>query len=210
MNSGFKVHHAEKDKLLIKFCFDHSEKICLYPPYKTMSLGITIVVFTPDLTHFLAVQEKLGPYKGWKAPTGGVDYDMEDERAAAVREVKEETNLNIKAEDLTLVGMAPTNNLRGRSPDRNFVFACMGDNSAEIKAQESEIKQVAWISVDQFLKEELAVNHKSRPLIIQEVVRIAKKSLEKGSGWQGSQAFWGSGREAVLYHNNYILFLEKS
>jgi len=65
-----------------------------------------------------------------------VDYEIEDERAVAIRELHEETNLVIATEDLQLVGVAPTNNLRGRSPDRNFIFTgiCQDLSKVQFKA----------------------------------------------------------------------------
>lgn len=198
---GFEVHHSEPGTFLIKRCLGHQDRPCNYPTYKTMSLGVTVVIFNGDLTQFLAVQEKQGFYKGWKAPTGSVDYEKEDEITAAVREVKEETKLDIKAEELRLVGMAPTEMLRGRSPDRNFVFTCKVNNPSEIAAQPEEIKKVEWLSVDAFLSSKLPVTHESRPLILQEVVRIAKEAMVNHQGWQSSGAFWGSGRPAKLYHS---------
>lgn len=200
MQHDFTVHHSENKDLILKRCLgEEADAGCQYPPFKTMSLGITVVIFNSDLSEFLAIQEKTGYYKGWKAPTGSVDYEQEDEAAAAVREVKEETNLDILPEHLVLVGMAPTNNLRGRSPDRNFVFVCKTDITEGIKPQEKEIKQVAWISVNDFLTSKLPVSHELRPLILQEVVRIAKTSLENNHGWKASAAYWGSGKPAILY-----------
>jgi 8-oxo-dGTP pyrophosphatase MutT (NUDIX family) len=204
MKNDFEVHHSEDPFLVTVRCLGHQTTECAYPLYKTMSIGVTVVIFNQDLTEFLAVQEKSGPYKGWKAPTGGVDYKNEDELTAAVREVREETNLEISPHQLTLVGMAPTNNLRGRSPDRNFVYACKSDKTNEIKPQEKEIRKVEWISVNDFLTSKLPVNHESRPLVLQEVVRIAKKSLENKQGWKPCQAYWGSGRPAVLYQEKEI------
>ncbi len=199
ISSGFTIHNGRADSLLVKRCLGHQEADCAYPAFKTMSVGITVVIFNQSLSHFLAVQEKSGPYRGWKAPTGTVDYENEDELQAAAREIKEETNIDIEKEQLSLVAMAPTNSFRGRSPDRNFVFTCKHTGSSEIRAQEKEIRKVEWISVDEFLNKNDLVAHQFRPLILQEVVRIARENLLNNQGWKPANAFWGSGKATTLF-----------
>jgi hypothetical protein len=55
--------------------------------------------------------------------------------------------------------------------------------------------------INEFLTSKLPVSHESKPLVLQEVVRVARKSLEENQGWQGSPAYWGSGRATTLYSN---------
>jgi ADP-ribose pyrophosphatase YjhB (NUDIX family) len=145
--------------------------------------------------------ENLVATKGWKAPTGTVDYDTEDELKAAVREVHEETHIDILPENLKLVGMIPSDKQIGRNPDRNLLFTCISTQQANIQPQEKEIEKVVWLSVHEFLESKLPVNHTSKPLVMQEVVRIAKKSIENNQGWSALPAFWGSGRTAKIYQD---------
>lgn len=194
----FKVYHVEGNNLILMGCF-HKEQECRYPIYKSITLGITIVLFSEDLTLFLAVMEKSGPYRGWKAPTGGVDYGNEDEWTAAVRELKEETNVEIAQEQLKLVGLMPTN-LKGRIPNRNFIFTAICDhNTCTLKSQESEIQKASWLSVSDFLSSKLPAKHENRPLVVQEVVKIALEAQKNGFGWQSFTAYRSAGGEALLY-----------
>lgn len=193
--SDFKVHHNEGNFLILTHCVNHTQDKCYYPAYKTMAHGVSIILFNHDLTKFLAVQEKKGQYHGWKAPTGGVDYENgEDERLAASRELQEETGLLVVPEQLKFVSLVTTNAFPGRSPDRNFVFASRCEEAEELTLipQRKEIITVEWILVDEFLNSELPLNIAERPLVIQEVVRIAQKSLMQNQGWQSQEAYWGN------------------
>ncbi|EFB40247.1 NUDIX domain-containing protein [Parachlamydia acanthamoebae] len=199
VNNDFELHHSEGKNLFLKRCLGHQENECTYPRYKTMSIGVTTVIFNKDLTEFLAIKEMSGPYIDWKAPTGSVEEEKETPLEAAVRDVLEETNLEISLEHLHLVSTISTKNFRGNKPDYNFVYAGISNHPGDIKPKEKDIKDVAWLSVNDFLKGELPVKHELRPLILQQVVSIAKECLEKNQGWGASPAYWGSGKPAILF-----------
>jgi 8-oxo-dGTP pyrophosphatase MutT (NUDIX family) len=190
---GFKLHHSESQKLVFIRC-NHSSGNCYYPEFKTITHGITVVLFNRELTQFLAVKENTNQYRGWKAPTGGVDYEVENERMAAVREVKEETDITLSENQLRLVSLVSTNTIPGRAPDRNFVFAGICDNATELvpKPQVREIKEASWIKVEDFLSSELPLDNAKEPLVLKDVVRTAMKCLTTDQGWISKEAYWGS------------------
>ena len=200
LKQGFQFHQANgKFAVATKCLHSHSLEQCPYPGFKSLSTGITCVIFNSDLTEFLAIKEKVGPYLGWKATTGSVDCDKEMPADAAVREMFEETGFSVAAEDIRLAGVAWTKNLRGNKPDLNFVFSARCEKSEEILPQESEVSEAKWISVDEFLHSDLPVSH-SKPLVVKGVVAAAKRSFESlTETWQPHALHWGSGKDVTLY-----------
>lgn len=200
---NFVFHQAHYEFAIAIKCLrdkEHPLSQCGYPKYKTASVGVTGVVFNRELTRFLAIQESTGPYRGWKAPTGTVDYEKgEDPVKAVVREIAEETNVNISAENALLVGNSWTSCFRGTNPDINFAYAfCTDEDSQQLKAQESEIKKVEWISVKDFLENPAPVSH-DKPLILKGVVEAALEAMRSRNGWIPQSLFWGSGKAVSFY-----------
>ncbi|XP_019072945.1 nudix hydrolase 10 isoform X1 [Vitis vinifera] len=96
VKEGFHYHHAEPDYLMLVHWISESTTSTI-PANATHRVGIGAIVMN-DKRELLVVQEKSGKLKGtgiWKIPTGVVDAG-EDIFKAAVREVKEETNVSDK------------------------------------------------------------------------------------------------------------------
>lgn len=90
-----------------------------------MSVSVTadIVVFRPDYGQVLVVKRKNPPYQGdWALPGGYVD-EGETFLEAAVRELREETGLVVKPENMVFVGIYddPSRDPRSRTISAGFV-----------------------------------------------------------------------------------------
>jgi ADP-ribose pyrophosphatase YjhB (NUDIX family) len=211
LDAGMSIHHADPQSSWIVKCLkNHDAAKCTYPKYKTAIVGISGVVFSADMTKFLAVKEISGPYRGWKAPTGAVDYEKgENPLEAAVREISEETKLSISSRDAVFVGAAWTKNFRGNSPDVNYVFACKcKDETQQLKAQEEEIAKVQWISYAEFMKTpaippvaagtETVNAVPDAEFLIKKVVEAAYDALKSQSGWSSKDLKWASGKPVTF------------
>jgi ADP-ribose pyrophosphatase YjhB (NUDIX family) len=199
LDAGFLPHHADSTETVMVLCLhSHNVKQCNYPAYKTVSIGVTGVVFNQTLDKFLAIKEKFGPYKDWKAPTGSVDTGEEPVNAV-VRELLEETGVHVKAEDAVFVGEGWTPNFRGSAPDINQVFAFQIDETRDtLIAQEDEIEHVKWLSVTDFANLPVTLNH-DKPFVIKTVVEAAHRSLINQTGWHVNKSAWASGKDIRFY-----------
>lgn len=199
LDAGFHFHHADTKETVMTLCLrEHLEQQCNYPSYKTVSIGVTGVVFNKNLEKFIAIKEKTGPYRDWKAPTGGVDTGEEPVNAV-VRELYEETGVQVNAEDAVLVGQGWTPNFRGTAPDINQVFAFQIDeNQCILKKQEEEIENVKWLPVEDFENLHLTLSH-NKPFIIKTAVKVAKNAMQNQTGWHVQNSAWGSGKDIHFY-----------
>ncbi|MBQ8298557.1 MAG: NUDIX domain-containing protein [Clostridia bacterium] len=94
---------------------------------------------------FLLVKEmKKHCYGKWNLPSGHVE-ENEYIFNAAIREVKEETNLDVELKGLISV----YNNMFEENFCISFVFASKIDKYNEIKFDEDEIKEVNWYSFEE-------------------------------------------------------------
>jgi ADP-ribose pyrophosphatase YjhB (NUDIX family) len=197
---GMAYHFADAAVVMVKKCLKNHTDECTYPKYKTVSMGVTGVVFSSDLTEFVAIQEKKGPYLGPKPITGTVDYEgPETPLMAVVREIEEESNLKVDLERAVFAGHAWTPNFREGKPDINLVFAfCIEKSEQSLKAQESEIRDIRWMPVSTFLDMDLPVKH-SKPLLLKKAVEVAQKALITNPQNAVQRLAWGSGKDLEFY-----------
>lgn len=94
---------------------------------------------------FLLVNARVGAPKGlWNIPAGRVD-EGEVVEEAAVREVKEETGLDVRIEGLVNVFHRPTNNVADKNIIRvNFKMKIIG---GDFNYPKDEIAEAKWLSV---------------------------------------------------------------
>ena len=112
------------------------------PPGPTHQVGVGAVV-TDRAGRLLLVQEAVGPAQGrWKLPTGLCESD-EDIGAAAAREVREETGLEVRPAEVLAVRHS-----HGFHRGVSDVFFCVRceviDEGAVLTPQAGEIARVAW------------------------------------------------------------------
>lgn len=185
--AGFTMHHGNAHEVQMIRCLqNHHDSSCSFPPYKTLSVGITMVIFNSQLDKIAAVIEKLGSSNGWKAITGSVDYGnglAETPLEAAVREAREEVGLSLNLEDVVYCGRLWTSNFRGVCPDLNEVYATVLSSEDPLKAQESELNAARWISIDEIIS--------TKPESVDSrVIIAAKNAILNNAAYNASRAYW--------------------
>ena len=160
---GFEFHQAasfQKTVVLTKWLPKDEES--RLPHGATHQVGVGVIVFHPSQPNkMLVVQEKSGPAaasKLWKMPTGLVDPG-EDISDAAVRELKEETGISCAHELDRIVGFRQAHP-SSRYPNRpsDLFFLCHirltpGDEEIQLKAQETEIADIQWMDIDDYMNQ---------------------------------------------------------
>lgn len=202
LQEGFKFHFADEKVAIVKACLrNHEVEICDFPRHKNVSAGIMAVVFNQDRSKFLCVQEKVGPHLKFKPMTGIInDEKQETPLEAAVREIGEEVGVHVDPQTAVFAGQAWTPDLRNGRPDTNSVFAFVVEEAKQhLKAQETEIKAIKWVSVEEFLPSQTV--GVSGSLIFQDAVRAALHALNAHHGHVQRSA-WGSGRKVEFYSAN--------
>lgn len=193
--NGFFFHHATPDEVLMtRCCLGHTHSSCSYPKFVTASVGVTGVVFDQKLEHVLLIREKWGGVKDMKPPTGSVDYLEAGEHPlqAVVRELKEETNIEVNLADAVLVANTWTQKLRGNSPDINFIFAYKSSSNADLTFHEDEITEGGWHSVEKYTDQ-------ADSYVMKQIVKAAKRALEHQKQWTAQACFWSDGKPVTLF-----------
>lgn len=119
---------------------------------KKPSVAVDIIIEFPDEDSIVLIKRKNPPY-GWAIPGGFIEYG-ESAEEAAVREAKEETNLEI-----TLIGQLHTYSESWRDPRGHtisIVFVAKGRGEAMAMDDAKEI----GIFKEDNLPEEIAFDHR--------------------------------------------------
>ncbi|XP_034678528.1 nudix hydrolase 10-like isoform X2 [Vitis riparia] len=152
VKEGFHYHHAEPDYLMLVHWISESTTSTI-PANATHRVGIGAIVMN-DKRELLVVQEKSGKLKGmgiWKIPTGVVDAG-EDIFKAAVREVKEETNID--TEFVEILGFRQTHKSFFEKSD--LLFLCMmRPLSFDVQKQELEIEAAKWMPFEEYTAQQI-------------------------------------------------------
>ena len=95
---------------------------------KTPALTVDCVIFCGE--DVVLIRRGFEPFKGWYALPGGFVDIGETVEQACVREIKEETGLDINIQDLKLVGVYSDSLRDPRGHTISIVFQCktVGDN----------------------------------------------------------------------------------
>ncbi|XP_043815577.1 nudix hydrolase 2 isoform X2 [Manihot esculenta] len=136
VKEGFWYHHAEPKYLMLIYWIP--EGTHTLPANASHRVSIAAFVMN-EKREVLVVQEKSGIFRGkgvWKFPTGSVD-EGEDICVAAVREVKEETDIETKFVEV----LAFRQSHRAFFGKSDLSFICLLQPlSFEVEKQESEIE----------------------------------------------------------------------
>lgn len=197
VDAGFDFHHAESTHLMLTKWLPNTEN--KLPPNASHQVGVGAFVYDEATKRVLVVQEKNGPLKGkgvWKIPTGLVNQG-EDITEAAQREVKEETGID--ARFAAVLAMRQAHGLAFGKSDLFFVVAMqpVGPmDQQKIVAQEDEIEQASWISLEEYASIDF-IN--SRPLLKKIMERCVAYAEGKYSGLSGAKLASGfSARDDLL------------
>ena len=137
--------------------------------YKIPSLTTDIFIFDDDF-NFILIKRKNDPYKDcWALPGGFVDYG-ESVETAAIREAKEETNIDIELKGLVNVYSDPDRDPRGHTVTVAYIAK---GNMSDMKA-ESDAKEIAVFSQEKLYEINIAFDHAK---IIKDCLNKAKNDF---------------------------------
>ncbi len=137
--------------------------------YKIPSITADIFIFDDDF-NFILIKRKNNPYKDcWALPGGFVEYG-ESVETAAIREAKEETNIDVELKNLVNVYSKPDRDPRGHTI--TVAYTAKG-NMNEMKA-DSDAKEIAIFSSENLDDINIAFDHDE---IIADCLKIVKNNL---------------------------------
>ena len=137
--------------------------------YKTPSLTTDIFIFDDDF-NFILIKRKNDPYKDcWALPGGFVEYG-ENVETAAIREAKEETNIDVELKNLVNVYSEPNRDPRGHTVTVAYIAK---GNLADMKA-DSDAKEIEIFSCEKLDEINLAFDHEK---IIKDCLNKAKSGF---------------------------------
>jgi len=137
--------------------------------YKIPSLTTDIFIFDENL-NFILIKRKNEPYKGyWALPGGFVEYG-ESVETAAIRESKEETNIDVELKDLVNVYSEPGRDPRGHT----VTVAYTAKGNIEDKKASSDASDISIFSCEKLDEINIAFDHRK---IIKDCLKTAKKDL---------------------------------
>ncbi|XP_038211754.1 nudix hydrolase 8-like [Zerene cesonia] len=142
---GFNFHHA-RDDFVMMYKWLPLDRSANLPPACHTNLGVGGLVLNSK-NEMLVVTEKHFDYPHWKLPGGYVERG-ENIKDAAIREVKEETNVD--AEFDSMVTLRHTHNAMFGNSDI-YVVVMLKATSDEITKSDLEIKACRWMDVNEFL-----------------------------------------------------------
>ena len=136
--------------------------------YKIPSLTADIFIFDENL-NFILIKRKNDPFKDyWALPGGFVEYG-ETVETAAIREAKEETNIDVELKDLVNVYSKPDRDPRGHTV--SVAYTAKG-NFSNRKA-DSDASDIAIFSPEDLDKITFAFDHEK---ILKDCLNTAKKN----------------------------------
>lgn len=136
--------------------------------YKIPSVTADIFIFDDDF-NFILIKRKNDPFKDfWALPGGFVEYG-ESVETAAIREAKEETNIDIELKNLVNVYSEPNRDPRGHTI--TVAFTAKGNFST--RKADDDASDIAIFSAEKLDEIKLAFDHEK---IIKDCLKIAKKN----------------------------------
>ena len=153
LGRGFGFHHAEPSYLMVNKWLPGGESPL--PANASHSVGVGVICVNSD-DQILVVQEASGPAAlrqsktgtaFWKLPTGLVNQG-EDLCAAAVRETREETGIDV---DFVQLASIRDGHKALHGKDNLFCVCIVKPRTSKIRVQTSELADARWMPVDEFL-----------------------------------------------------------
>lgn len=136
--------------------------------YKIPSVTADIFIFDDDF-NFILIKRKNNPFKDfWALPGGFVEYG-ESVETAAIREAKEETNIDVELKNLVNVYSEPNRDPRGHTI--TVAFTAKGNFST--RKADDDASDIAIFSSEKLDEIKLAFDHEK---IIKDCLKIAKKN----------------------------------
>jgi len=197
IDCGFRHHNANPKYSMLNLCLEnHSVEACTFPAHKTISAGITAIIFNADGTKVLLVREKLGITNKDKPVTGSIDYEKQGTPLdTVVREVKEETGVNVESSQAKLVAVSWTNNYRENNPDISYFFAFKLESEQILTAQTSEISKVEWVDVLDFI-----MGEKDKLWQQRQAVMAAYRAMQfPECSWEHKTTYLTNGKPVQFY-----------
>ncbi|KAM3131640.1 hypothetical protein pb186bvf_016304 [Paramecium bursaria] len=196
---GFEMHHCKEDYLLFSQWLIDGEQSRL-PGFTTHYVGAGGVVIKDD--KILIVQEKNGTKQGyWGIPNGHVD-DKELVIEGAVREVKEETNLDVEPKDIFLVREI-ANATFGKSDLYFVVMMHLKDPNQQVQIQDAEIMNYQWLPILQ-ISNFLKGNNvgPTQVILLKQIQEYYQKGLLNKQMFEiktGSKLYYGVEKKFAIY-----------
>lgn len=136
--------------------------------HKLPSITTDIFIFDEEF-NFILIKRKNNPYKDyWALPGGFVEYG-ESVETAAIREAKEETNIDVELKDLVNVYSEPNRDPRGHS----ITVVYTANGNMDNKNANDDACDIAIFSQEELDELKLAFDHNK---IIEDCLKKAKKS----------------------------------
>jgi ADP-ribose pyrophosphatase YjhB (NUDIX family) len=112
-------------------------------------------------SRILLVRRKYEPFKDHLEPPGGFVDEREKVEDAAIREVREETSLDIELVDILGVYSDPKRDPRGHTVSTVFIAKVIRNNNSELKAvAKDDAAEIKWLSIDSVDDEKLGFDHR--------------------------------------------------
>ena len=137
--------------------------------YKIPSVTTDIFIFDDDF-NFILIKRKNDPYKNyWALPGGFVEYGESVENAA-VREAKEETNIDVELKELVNIYSEPNRDPRGHT----ITIAYIAKGNINNRKADSDAKEIGIFSFEKLSEINIAFDHDK---IIKDCLNKAKSSF---------------------------------
>jgi len=109
----------------------------------------------------LLVRRKYEPFKDHLEPPGGFVEEGEKVEDAAIREVREETSLDVELVDILGVYSDPNRDPRGHTVSTVFIAKAIHNNNGKINAvAKDDAAGIKWLSIDAVDNEKLGFDHR--------------------------------------------------
>lgn len=133
----------------------------------------------------LAIERAKEPFRGCLALPGGFVKSAEDPLAAAIRELAEETGIEISGVLLGQLGCydTPGRDPRGRVTSLAF-YACVSDSPEAVAA--SDAQAARWLAVSEFLRPVTRIAFDHRDIVGDALLRWFRAASCPASTWRSA------------------------